>query len=525
MLKILIDIKKSSFISLLLAYGMSIIIAILVYLSGGTTKVYANLMYVPIAFIASTRGKKDAMVHAIFSGLLVGPFMPLNVVLGLPQDPKNWIIRVLIYIIIAFIIGFFYDYGEKNKEYITNLLTHDRITGLANMESLKHEGSLRFKNRVIISLSIKGYEQTLRLFSYNFSKEFITRVSRLLEEEISKHYNMDLVRYDGMEFVIIINEDLESISDDEVIELLGFLNKRVIVVDDIPIYMETITGISRIDETTSIEEGVRQSLIALRYAIVNHIKHMEYNLEIDNYYKNVVDIGANFRIALKNNNIKAAFQKIYDAKTERPVGVEMLVRWVKDDKTMVPPIMFIPVIENTELVNELTRFMVDQAIDFYRSSDQDLLVSLNFSPNNFNLDSVNYIINKVKELKFDSSKFRIEITEEIFFHEEKSFKYLNMLSEAGFKIALDDFGTGYSSYKMVMEMPLDVIKIDKSMIDDVACDKASSTLVESIIYFCKLNNTEIVAEGVETKEVADKCRDLGIDYLQGYYYHKPEIIQ
>ncbi len=76
-----------------------------------------------------------------------------------------------------------------------------------------------------------------------------------------------------------------------------------------------------------------------------------------------------------------------------------------------------------------------------------------------------------------------------------------------------------------MEMPLDVIKIDKSMIDDVACDKASSTLVESIIYFCKLNNIEIVAEGVETKEVADKCRDLGIDYLQGYYYHKPEIIQ
>lgn len=204
MLRVLLDPNRNRILSLVVAYGLSIYIAIMVYFTGGTAMVYANLMYVPIAYIASTRGKKIAMIHALFSGLLVGPLMPLNISLGISQETKNWVIRIIIYQIIAFIIGFFYDYGEKNKKYITNILTHDSITGLKNMEALQDEQMTRLDNRAIISLYIKGYEQTNRLFGYQFSKEFIIKVSQLLEEGISKHHNMDLIRYDGMEFVIII---------------------------------------------------------------------------------------------------------------------------------------------------------------------------------------------------------------------------------------------------------------------------------------------------------------------------------
>lgn len=524
MLKILIDHKKSRVISILIAYGLSIIIASSVYLTGGTAKVYANLMYVPIAYIASTRGKKIAMIHALFSGLLVGPLMPLNISLGIAQETRNWVIRIIIYQIIAFIIGFFYDYEEKSKEYITNILTHDSITGLKNMETLQNEDMPKINNRAIISLSIKGYEQTNRLFGYQFSKDFIIKVSQLLEEGISRHHNMDLIRYDGMEFVIIINESLEGLSDDEVIKMLNFLNNRVIVVANIPIYIETLIGYTSINVDTSTEEGIRQSLIALRYAILNNLKIVEYKTRIDIYYKNMVDAAANFREALANKNIKAAIQGIYDAKTEEIVGVEMLARWVKDDDTMVPPILFIPIIEGTELINDLTKFMVDQAVCYLKSNKANLVASVNFSPKNFNSSNVEYILNIVNETNLDPGRISIEVTEEILFHID-AYKYLDILNEAGFSIAMDDFGSGYSSYKMLLELPLDYVKIDKSIIFGLAKDEASKSLVESIVYFCQLNNIKTVAEGVESKEIADKCRDLGIDYLQGYYYHKPEIIE
>ncbi len=522
MLKAILDYKSNKKLILFISYFTSVLIAVIVYLTGGTTYAYTNLMYIPISFVASTRGKKDAMLNALVSGLLVGPIMPLNVSLGLSQATTNWATRILIYETIAFIIGFLYDYGEKKKEYISTLHTLDSMTGLKNMEAFQNEAMPKLNSRTIISLTIKDYEHTNRLFGYQFSKATIIKVSELLKEAILENPNMELIRYVGMEYVIIINDDREYKPDD-IIKFLEFLDKRIIVVQDIPRYLELIIGYTRIDEKTYIKEGIRQAILALRQSIFDNNKIMEYDPKFDNYYKNIVDVGANFGKALKNNNIKAAIQKIYNANTEEIVGVEMLARWIKEDTTMVPPVIFIPIIETTDLINDLTKFMIDRAIDYIRRIKGNVAASINFSSNNFNTPTVEYLLNLVKALKLDPSRIRIEITEEIIIH-KKDFEYLNLLSNAGFKIAIDDFGTGYSSYKMLLDLPLDYVKIDKSLIDDIAKDKASTSLVESIVYFCKMNNIETIAEGIETREIADKCREIGIDYLQGYYYHVPEII-
>lgn len=109
---------------LVLSYILSAIITIIVYLTGGTRKVYANLMYLPIAIVASTHGKKHGIVHALISALLIGPFMPLDIASNSSQEAANWILRLIIYITIAFVIGFFADYYrleferniEKDKE-------------------------------------------------------------------------------------------------------------------------------------------------------------------------------------------------------------------------------------------------------------------------------------------------------------------------------------------------------------------------------------------------------------------------
>lgn len=117
MTKVLIDdlkIKKRD--TLILSYVLSVAIFLIVYLTGGTIKVYANLMYIPIAVVASTNGMKRSVIHAIFSALLVGPFMPIEVKSNIMQDAINWIIRLVIYVAIAIVISFFADYYRKEFE-------------------------------------------------------------------------------------------------------------------------------------------------------------------------------------------------------------------------------------------------------------------------------------------------------------------------------------------------------------------------------------------------------------------------
>jgi EAL domain-containing protein (putative c-di-GMP-specific phosphodiesterase class I)/GGDEF domain-containing protein len=525
MVKRLMENKNMHLYTISISYIASIILAFVVFFTGGTSKVYANLMYIPIGAISSTNGKKVGVIHAFISALLIGPFMPLNVELNISQQPINWITRLLIYITMALTIGFFSDYNKKNQEYITNLLTHDAITNLKNVESLKYDIN-DSQNRTIIALTVKGYEQTLRLFGHNFTKKCILNFSKRLNDEIKGYDNVELYKYDGMEFILVITEKEEGEVSKEIIKLLKNVDKNTLIVDDIPIYIEILTGITNINENTSTIEGVRQALIALRYAISNNIRMKNYDETIDIHYKSIVDIAAEFNSALANKNIKAAFQNIYDSKTGEAVGVELLARWIGDNGVQIRPFEFIPVIENTELINKLAKFMIDKAIEYIsRCDSKDKVVSINFSPKDLNEDNVWYLLNRIEQNELDYSRFKIEVTEEVFLEINSTINYLNIIREKGILIAMDDFGKGYSSYQQIGEIPLDIIKIDKSIISKICYSQVSNNLAEGIVYLCKNNGIKTVAEGVESKEVADACKAIGIDYLQGFYYHMPAILE
>ncbi|NLY90822.1 MAG: hypothetical protein GX081_04350, partial [Firmicutes bacterium] len=98
------------------SYFLSALITLVVFWTGGTNKVYANLMYIPIAIIASTHGKRQGVIHAVISALLIGPFMPLDTVMHVHQQSINWIVRLVIYVMIALVIGFFSDYYRQEYE-------------------------------------------------------------------------------------------------------------------------------------------------------------------------------------------------------------------------------------------------------------------------------------------------------------------------------------------------------------------------------------------------------------------------
>lgn len=509
---------------LFLGYFLAVPVILAVYATGGTNRVFSHLMYIPIVIVSSVYGKKTGVVHAFFCGLCLGPFMPLNVVEKLPQEPFNWILRILIFMAISLIIGFFSDYDRKHREHITNLLTHDGITGLRNLESIRREENTDTRNKTMILLSVKNLEETMNFFGYRFCNHFAENFAASLEKNLKNQKNIDLYYYGGMQFIVKFSRTT-LFHAESVLEDLLKLDQTVMVVDKIPIYIDMQMGITHTDWKVPAMEGLRQALTAHSYSKANDLKISYYKSDIEMHYRELLEIAGSFSGAMQSQHIRAAYQYVVHSGTEEPYAVEMLARWVKPDDQCIRPDVFVPVLEQTLQINTLTRFMISMAVDFLSlHRDDDLVTALNFAKNDFSDEILDFLFEKLADARIDSSRIRIEVVERTFTEKNELLPYLKRLHDNHIRIALDDFGAGYSSYQYLTELPVDTIKIDKSIIMNIAKSATGFSLVKSITDFCIENNIKTVAEGVETLEIAEACKAAGINFLQGYYYHEPELV-
>lgn len=519
----LVRLFKKKYTILIVSYGLSALVMLIVYYTGGTTKAYTNLMYLPIAIVSGIYGRKQGVIHAIISGLLLGPYMPLDSILMIAQSPLNWMIRLSLFTINALIIGIFADYSKKRNKQLINHLTHDSITNFKNLEWFKYEKDQNQKVS-FIALSVNDYEELFSFFGYEFSNKIILAFSHKLDLALKPFKLIQIYRYQGMEFII---KTLKQEDTTEILEALNQLNKQIITVNHIPIYIELRFGVSKNNDGISNFERVRFALIALRQAYLKDKKVEEFEQRYELYFKDVVEIASSFTKALKKNEIKVAYQNLYGSNPLNIYGVELLARWIKEDQSEIFPNAFIPIIEKTEYIHDFTKHIIDLTIDFIKKQDDHQryhIVSINFSTKNLEPENVNYLIEQIKINQIQPGRVQIEITEETLIrNKDRVLEYIELLKNSGVLIAIDDFGSGYSSYQYISDLPINTIKIDMALIAKLTTSSRNKTLVKSIVDFCKENDIITVAEGVETKEIADACIEIGIDYLQGFYYHRPEI--
>ncbi len=505
-------------------FALSAAIALVVYFTGGTQNVYTNLMYIPIALFSSVYGFKRGLIHAAISGFLVGPLMPLDVLLGTAQSPINWIIRVVMYISIAFIIGVFSDAAHKREQKISFLITHDTDTGLKNYEALRSETALSEHPVSIISLSVTEYQEYLGFFGYDFFQRIVGVFSENLSEVIRQFPQAELYRYYGMDYAVKLTHEDDEPNTESIISAINTLNERTISVMDVPVYVEFRIGIATLSAEQAPLDGVRRSLVAMRSAVRDNLRMVRYTNDMEVLFKSSVSIANGFREALDKGNIRSAYQTIHDSETGRTVGLELLARWIRDDDTQITPDVFVPVLEKTELIHDLTDFMFERALHLSRNPEyKGMYISVNFASSDFNERSILSLVRKAKDLGVSPSRIHIEITERVLLSVSNIHSHLDFLSRHGFIIVIDDFGTGFSSYGYISDFPINVIKIDRSLILRANTPKGFG-LVLSIVTFCKNFGIITVAEGVENKASADICDKLGIDQQQGYFYSIPEFL-
>lgn len=230
--------------------------------------------------------------------------------------------------------------------------------------------------------------------------------------------------------------------------------------------------------------------------------------------------------AIENKELTAFYQPQYDALTNRVVSAEALVRWIKSDGTIVPPVQFIPELELTNAIVDVDWYMVKLVCETLAEQIDEgnaVPIAVNFSRWHVNEKDFVERLNAIADSFYvPHDMLEVEITESALIDESENIKsWIRQVRDAGYTVAIDDFGSGLSSLQFVKEMPIDVLKIDKSLLSENCEDEKERIVLESIFYFAHRLKMTTVTEGVETGEQLGFLRTCSCEKIQGFLFAKP----
>lgn len=243
---------------------------------------------------------------------------------------------------------------------------------------------------------------------------------------------------------------------------------------------------------------------------------------------NAVDVitPVELKNGIENQELVNFYQPKINVATKKIIGVESLVRWKKNDGTVISPDKFIPVAEKFDLIDDLTKYIMKLAIKDclgWNISGQDFSLSVNVSTLNLKaLDFPSYVNSLIQEFNFETKNLVLEVTETQLMEDTLTpLEILTRLRLKGIKLSIDDFGTGYSSMEQLKSIPFTEMKIDRAFVNGASKNEAAHAILEASVSLAKSLEMSIVAEGVETKEDWNLIEKMSIDIVQGYYIAKP----
>ncbi|MFK5936860.1 MAG: EAL domain-containing protein [Sulfurimonas sp.] len=435
-----------------------------------------------------------------------------------PMEKLFYYIAIFMMIMLGVAYSLVYMYYITRKKSFIDPLT--RIYNRQYLSEFLDNNSLQDYYLMMIDLD------NFKLVNDNYGHDAGDEVLINVVAEIKSNIRQKdiLIRFGGEEFVILVyKKDVQ-----DVLKVAQRIRKAVsqlnIHTQNNIIKMTLSIGINPFPYmANNIEEAIKIADEQLYIAKSSGRNRVEvYNS--DNKYesqtsKRISDI----QEAIDDNRVKCAFQPIYPNENQEELKYEVLLRLLDKDSKPIAPDSFLPFIKNTQVYISLTRYVIDTAINAMKEN------SFNFSINLDLQDILNDDIMHLLKHKFENApELANRITIEILEHEEiKNFELiqtkLKLLKNMGFSIALDDFGSGYANFAYLINLDIDILKIDGTIIRDLDKNKSAYSIVKTICAFAKEMNMKVVAEQIETKEELEAVQTLGVDYLQGYYLGRPEF--
>lgn len=394
---------------------------------------------------------------------------------------------------------------------------------------------------VVLSMVIETIKRVDETLGHDAARQLVKRCGLRLNDVLREDFDMVAV-IEGMETttsISLINETEFGVllPDITQVDHVTWVVKRLLEALQKPfkiggqeIYLRPFIGVGIFPhDGLSVEELYSSAVNACQYAIQQNgdDRYSFASQRINDRAISQLRIEACLHSAIANNELELFYQPQIETATGRVDKFEALLRWQSADLGFVPPNEFIPVAEQTGLINALGDWVFDEALKQLR---RWLDAGLDVSAVAVNLSGVQLrqpgILDRILRLLalhgLKNRHLEIELTESTLVDtRESSLKVLRQVKELGFQIAMDDFGTGYSSLAYLKTIPLSCVKIDRSFISGIGENETDERLIASIVSMSHSLDLAVVAEGIETREQADYLTRLGCEYLQGYHFGRP----
>ena len=437
---------------------------------------------------------------------------------------------------------------SQNDE-IKRLAYFDSLTQLPNrnafVDKLEQEVSRAKRNNeklAVLFIDLDDFKLVNDAFGHEVGDLLLKQVAKRLQR--CSRLSDTVVRLAGDEFAIILTQlsayqDSSNVGQriiDDISCPVTFSNK---IIEDLakPFTIEnnkfTVScsiGIAVYPENGLTASDLLNSADTAMYAAKkegkNKIKYCTD--EMTQKMRNLVNFERNIRQALDNSEFGLYFQPQVDLATKEIIGLEALIRWHHPQRGIIPPVDFIPIAEERGIIQDISKWVIHDVFNnlkLWREAGCRLVpVMVNLSGRDFFQQGIeNYLFDVLLDEQKELRKlFGVEVTETaIMADRDNAVSTLSKLKLLGVKIALDDFGTGFSSLNYLQYLPIDVVKVDRSFIKNIAKNSSNAAITKAIISLSHALNLKVLAEGIETSEQNEFLRDLQCDLAQGYLFHKP----
>ena len=434
-------------------------------------------------------------------------------------------------------VGVFTDISKlkASEERLDFLAHHDPLTRLPNrlLMNSRLEHAIEFATRekrklALLVIDLDRFKDVNDSYGHAIGDELLQQVADRLATRLR---SVDtLTRLGGDEFTVL----LESIVHEEDAArvaniIIAALCEPWWLSNGVQVSIGASIGISLFPEHgASAAELFQHADAALYRAKAEGRGRYKYFTEaMTHNARERIDMESRLHDALDWGDLRVYYQPQVDIASDRIVGAEALVRWQDKQRGLVPPDQFIPIAEETGLIGRIGEFVLRetclQGKRWLDAGHRHLTLAVNLSPRQILRDDINALVNRVlAETGFPASSLELELTESALMErEEETIATLNRLRAIGVRLAIDDFGTGYSSLSYLKRFPLDVLKIDKSFVDDIPLQQDDMEIAATIISMGHTLGFKVLAEGVETAAQLDFLTKQGCDLYQGYLRSEP----
>ena len=420
---------------------------------------------------------------------------------------------------------------RKKNERLRQLSEFDSLTGLLNRQSFLSKLSEMIKTKAlgermdIYSIDINHFKAINDSYGHYVGDEVLLKLSKNIKAILPE--GAIISRFGGDDFMIVLKQKNEGHYREFLYYLLNIIAEQISV-GDYKIALGAKVGVS----STQTSEILADDLIMQAGAALDAAKR-DVNTKYVFYddIKEIIQEKNYIEILLNSMNFDEEFslnfQPQYLLNGKKIIGAEALIRWNSPVKGFVSPAKFIPVAEQSFIINTIGKWVAKEAIRqmsyWNKKYGISLKVGINISPKQ--VDNVNFasdIFGYVEEFGMDPKCVDIELTEASLVNAEEIMQtVLKKFSDKGMSISIDDFGTGFSSMNYIKKYPLDRLKIAKELVDNIAINEIDRDVVKSVITLAKNIELKTIAEGVEDETQLEILRELGCDEIQGYFWGKP----